>query len=80
MNDPERFNDLVETLLADRSPAAQARDLNLEGQRMLLLAQRLRGSQGQGPDPIFVEAPYPLLRRRLSALAASAGDSELKGR
>jgi hypothetical protein len=56
MNDPERSNNVVETLLADRSPAAQARHLNVKEQRMLLLAQRLRGSREQGPDPAFAEA------------------------
>jgi hypothetical protein len=56
MSHPERFNKVIETLLADRSPAPGAGGLDLTEQRMLLLAQRIRGSRGQGPDPSFVDA------------------------
>lgn len=56
MNVPDRFNDVAEVLLADRSPARQARHLGAEERRMLLMAQRIRGSQEKGPDLGFVEA------------------------
>jgi hypothetical protein len=66
MNAPERFSDVIETLLEDRSPAVQARCLNVKEQRMLLLAQRIRGSLAQWPDPTFVQALRLRLRGRFS--------------
>jgi hypothetical protein len=71
MNAPERFNDVIETLLADRSPAVQVRCLNLKEQRMLLLAQRIRGNREQGPDPTFVQALRLRLLRRILPRALS---------
>jgi hypothetical protein len=65
MNGPERFNNVVETLLAERSPARQARCLGMREQRMLVLAQRIRGSRGRGPSPTFVQT----LRLRLARLS-----------
>jgi hypothetical protein len=59
---PEHFNQVVETLIAGQSPAAQVRSLGAREQRMVQLAQSIRGSLGQGPDPDFVAA----LHRRLA--------------
>jgi hypothetical protein len=74
MNDSERLNEGVETLLADRSPAAQARCLDLEEQRMLLLAQHIRGSREQEPNPRFAEALLLQLRHRVLSSTLSVGD------
>jgi hypothetical protein len=74
MNGPDRFNSVVETLLADRSPAAQARCLGVTEQRMLLLAQRIRGSREHGYLPhIFKRVgskfwDHPLARGKRSSL------------
>jgi hypothetical protein len=68
MNDCESFNEVVERLLVDRSPATQARYLGIEEQRMLILAQRIRGSREQRPDPGFMEAlDFQLWCRSLSS-------------
>ena len=67
MNNCESFNEVVERLLVDRSPATQARYLGIEEQRMLILAQRIRGSREQVPDRGFVEAlDFRLWRHSLS--------------
>ncbi|HCG03026.1 MAG TPA: hypothetical protein DEV93_21100 [Chloroflexi bacterium] len=55
MNAPEHFNELVEALLSDKSPARRARCLDLTEQRMLVVAQRLRGCRTVGPAPGFLE-------------------------
>jgi hypothetical protein len=77
---PERFNTAVATLLADRSPAPGAGGLDLTEQRMLLLAQRIRGSRGQGPDPSFVDVLRVRLRRRISLSTLSVRDRRFDGR
>ena len=74
MNRPGHFNNVVETLLADRAPAVQARCLSVKEQRMLLLAQRIRGSWTPGPDPTFVQALRLRLSRRVSRLTPPVRD------
>jgi hypothetical protein len=74
MDGPERLNTVVETLLADRSPAAQARCLSAREQRMLLLAQRIRGSRERGPRPTFVTELRRRLVRPASRLTPSVRD------
>lgn len=54
MSDTERFDRAIEDLLSDRSPRADARGLDPDEQRMLRMAQLLRGSRTQEPDPGFV--------------------------
>lgn len=83
MSDIDRFDRAIEELLADRSPHADAERLDPEEQRMLRMAQMLRGSQSGEPDPEFVDrlhgelfpAPVKVSRRTafltgLGALAA----------
>jgi hypothetical protein len=74
MNAPEGFSNVIETLLADRSPAVQARSLSVKQQRMLVLAQLVRGSRARGPDPTFVHALGLRLSRRISRHAPSFRD------
>lgn len=74
MQDRERFNEAVETLLDDCSPARRAEYLNPKEQRILVLAQRLRGQWGQAPSLDFIQA----LRHRLGtrhAMLAPYGES-----
>jgi len=82
MSDVERFNDAVDALLANRSPGPIAGDLDAEEQRMLLMAQRIRGSQAPAPAPAFVarlreqiQAPPEPTRvsRRTAFLSGVAG-------
>lgn len=54
MNYSDQFDELIEALRDDRSPAVEAWRLASPEQIMLVLAQRIRGSQGQDPDPEFV--------------------------
>jgi nitrite reductase/ring-hydroxylating ferredoxin subunit len=82
MNDLDRFERAIETLLADRSPKSVMVGLSAEEQRMVQMAQMLRGSHGQTMDPAFAErlrgrlvAPRRVTRRTaafsgLGALAA----------
>lgn len=65
MSDPDRLNKAIEALLADRSPADFAGDLDLEDQRMLRMAQLLRGSHTPVPDARLVTS----LRARLQPQA-----------
>ena len=51
----ERFSEVLDVLVADRSPVIRVRELSVQEQRMLVFAQRLRGSRQQGPDPLIVE-------------------------
>ncbi|GAC1331591.1 MAG: Rieske (2Fe-2S) protein [Chloroflexota bacterium] len=74
MSDPERFNDAVEALLADRSPSEIARDLDPDDQQMLRMAQLIRGSQSSHVRAGFVDSLRdriaPAAPRRLSRRAA----------
>jgi hypothetical protein len=62
----ESFNDLVEVLLADRSPARRVGRLPAVEQRMMWLAQRIRGTQTRSADSAFVQRLRTLLRYRSS--------------
>jgi nitrite reductase/ring-hydroxylating ferredoxin subunit len=55
MSDSEQFDRAIEKLLADQSPRQEALSLDEEEQRMLRLAQLLRGSRSQTPSPEFVD-------------------------
>lgn len=76
MSDIERFHEAVEKLLADRSPVGQLSALDAEEQRMLRLAQLLRGHTGQEPSTEFVAhlrarlAPSARVSRRAALLSA----------
>jgi cytochrome b6-f complex iron-sulfur subunit len=54
MSDREQFDQALEKLLADQSPIQEVSGLNDEEQRMLRMAQLLRGSTDQGPRAEFV--------------------------
>lgn len=54
MSDLEGFHRALERLLADRSPVTDVAALAAEEERMLRLAQLLRGSVDQEPDPEFI--------------------------
>ena len=62
MSDSQRLDELLELLLRDQSPTLNARSLDPLEQRMLVLAQRIRGSQTQRPTPEFVRALHSRLR------------------
>lgn len=83
MSDSERLNRALEDLISGRSPRDAAQDLDPDEQRMLRVAQLLRGSRSQEPEPEFVESlherlfpqPYAVSRRTaflggITALAA----------
>jgi nitrite reductase/ring-hydroxylating ferredoxin subunit len=82
LSDPERFNQALESLLADRSPRQEAAQLDDEEQAMLRMAQLLRGSRSQAPSRQFVDRLHdqllpstPRMSRRtafLSGLGALA--------
>jgi nitrite reductase/ring-hydroxylating ferredoxin subunit len=55
MNDLDRFERAIEKLLADRSPRLEVAGLSEEEQRMVRMAQLLRGSRGGAMDPDFAE-------------------------
>ncbi|HZU14022.1 MAG TPA: Rieske (2Fe-2S) protein [Chloroflexota bacterium] len=61
MNDPERLDRALEELLHDRSPRGVGESLDGEEQRMLRVAQLLRGSRPADPDGEFVEALHARL-------------------
>jgi nitrite reductase/ring-hydroxylating ferredoxin subunit len=79
MSDQERFNRAVDALLADRSPRAETAHLDDEERAMLQMAQLLRGTRQQAPDPRFVERLhdrlFPSSRRisRRTAFLSGAG-------
>src|SRR5947209_4556347 len=69
MTEIDRFSKALDDLVADRSPRGEAEGLDEEEQRMLRMAQLLRGSVGKLPDPSFAsELRGRLLvpRKRLS--------------
>lgn len=73
MTHSEDFDRAIESLLEDRSPRADAARLDAEEQRMLRMAQLLRGSRGQESSPEFVERLHNSLfapRARVSRRAA----------
>lgn len=53
MKNQTRLERAIEKLLAGRSPRSEARQLSRDEQRMLRMAQLLRGARGQAPDPEF---------------------------
>jgi nitrite reductase/ring-hydroxylating ferredoxin subunit len=55
MNDQGRFERAIEKLLTDRSPRSEVAGLSDEEQRMVRIAQLLRGSRRQVMDPEFTE-------------------------
>jgi nitrite reductase/ring-hydroxylating ferredoxin subunit len=78
MNDEGRFERAIETLLADRSPRSEIAGLTAEEQRMLRLAQLLRGSSGGAMDREFADRLHarlfpPQRISRRSALFSGLG-------
>lgn len=61
MSDDERFDRALEELLADRSPLREATGLSKDEQRMVHMAQLLRGTRTADATPEFAER----LRRRV---------------
>lgn len=55
MSDETRFEQALEKVLADRSPKDDLTELAPEEQRMVEMAQLLRGSVGGVPNPMFRE-------------------------
>ncbi|HEX6510143.1 MAG TPA: Rieske 2Fe-2S domain-containing protein [Chloroflexota bacterium] len=55
MSGNEPFDEAIERILADESPRAEVSRLPDEEQRMLRMAQLLRGTQQQPMDPEFAE-------------------------
>jgi cytochrome b6-f complex iron-sulfur subunit len=73
MNDEERFEQAIEKLLADRSPRSVVARLSPEEQRMVRVAQLLRGSRGQELAPEFADRLHTRLfpqKRLVSRRAA----------
>ena len=73
MSDSERFDRAIEKVLSARSPRREVSTLDPEEQRLVQMAQRLRGSQGQSPSPEFVDRLHARLfhqPRRVSRRAA----------
>jgi len=73
VSDPDRLNEALEALLADHSPSGMAQELDTDEQKMLQMAQLLRGSRESRPDDQFVESLRSRLRekpRRLSRRSA----------
>lgn len=62
MSDEERLERALQRVADDQSPRAETSDLSAEEQRMVRMAQLLRGSAGQDASPSFVED----LHRRLT--------------
>ncbi len=58
MSESDRFDQAIEKLMADQSPRSELSGLDAEEQRMLRMAQLLRGSMGASPRPDFVETLY----------------------
>jgi nitrite reductase/ring-hydroxylating ferredoxin subunit len=56
MNDPDRFNRALESLLSDRSPREDVQHLDEEEIRMVQMAQLLRGTRRERPRDEFVES------------------------
>lgn len=72
MSDEEPFERAIEKLLADRSPRSEVAGLSEEEQRMVRMAQLLRGSRGGEMAPQLVDRLYAHLfpRRRVSRRTA----------
>jgi len=73
MSKSKRFDRALEKLLADRSPRREASYLDREEQRLLRVAQLLRGSRGQAPSGEFIgrlRAGIFLRQRHVSRRAA----------
>lgn len=80
MSDQERLDRALDELIAGRSPRSDAEALDPEEQRMLRVAQLLRGSRGEEPDEEFIESlharlfPVPTrVTRRTAFLGAIGG-------
>jgi hypothetical protein len=54
-SDCNRLHRAIDTLLLDQSPRREAANLDREEQRLVRIAQLLRGSQGQSASPEFVD-------------------------
>jgi nitrite reductase/ring-hydroxylating ferredoxin subunit len=66
MTDEDRFERAIEKLLADRSPRSEAAGLSGDEQRMVRMAQLLRGSRGGETAPEFAaRLQARLFRHRL---------------
>jgi nitrite reductase/ring-hydroxylating ferredoxin subunit len=63
MSDLDRFNDAVEAVISDHSPRELLDDMSPEEQRMVAMAQLLRGTREDTPSPLFREQ----LRARIAA-------------
>jgi len=74
MSDLERFHQALEQLLADQSPAPDLSALDEQEQRMIRMAQLLRGSTASVPRPEFITHLHDRLapgrRRRVSRRGA----------
>ncbi|MDQ2741423.1 MAG: Rieske (2Fe-2S) protein [Chloroflexota bacterium] len=73
MSDMERFRQALDRLLADRSPAPDLSALDEQEQRMIRMAQLLRGSTASAPRPEFITHLHDRLapgRRRVSRRGA----------
>ncbi|MGH2443635.1 MAG: Rieske (2Fe-2S) protein, partial [Chloroflexota bacterium] len=55
MSGSDRFDDAIDELINDRSPRSNAAGLGADEQEMLRMAQLLRGSRAESPDPQFVD-------------------------
>lgn len=79
MSPEERFERALEKVVADQSPREEVAGLGEEEQRMLRMAQLIRGSASQEPDPEFVERlhervfPPPLRISRRTAFLSGIG-------
>jgi hypothetical protein len=54
-SDCDHFHRAIDTLLSDQSPRREVANLDREEQRLMLMAQLVRGSQGQSASPEFVD-------------------------
>jgi Rieske Fe-S protein len=73
VNDDDQFERAIEKLLADRSPRSEVGGLSEDEQRMVRMAQLLRGSRGQELAPEFADRLQARLfpqRRRVSRRTA----------
>jgi nitrite reductase/ring-hydroxylating ferredoxin subunit len=73
MNDEDRFERVIGKLLADRSPRSEMARLSEEEQRMVRMAQLLRGSRGHQMSPEFADRLHARLfsqKRRITRRAA----------
>lgn len=79
MSQDERWDRALEKIVADQSPRNEAAGLGEQEQRMLRMAQLIRGSAGQDIDPGFAERlhdrvfPQPKRVSRRTAFLSSLG-------